>query len=234
MPYQYERTPFNTSQQVQMYQGCHGFASGGGAKDIGFNGMRWGESVYAVDGGTIVLIVRNSTCFSPRTSETTADPTRRTPADCGQANQVVIRGHDGFFTDYVHVLPSSNLTVGSTVSAGTLLGTIDNSAITNGPHIHLVRYKPNPNFDSNNPNISPYWNNGGTCNWTMFNVTGITPTPSNGWVQDEDSGNWYYFVNGVSQKGWVGPFNDGNWYYLDRSTGVWTGWKWNQANGVFR
>ena len=219
MPYQYQRTPFNTSQQVQMYQGCHGFVSG--AKDIGFSGMQWGEPVFAVEDGTVVAIVRDSTCFSPITSPTQADPTRRVPAGCLEANYITIRGNDGFFTDYVHVLPSSELGVGSTVQAGTFLGSVDNSAETTGPHVHLVRYRPNPDFDPNNPNVSPFWQNGGTCNWTMFNVIGITPAPRNGWVQDEDSGYWYYYVNGVRQTNqWV---QTGNIYYQLNNIGIWTG-----------
>jgi hypothetical protein len=219
LPYQYQRTPFNMSQQVQMYQDCHGFASG--AKDIGFNGMRWGESVFAVESGTVVFIERNSNCFSRITSPTTADPNDRTIPGCGRANEIVIRGHDGFFTNYVHVLPSGNLSVGSTVQVGNFLGTIDNSAITNGPHVHLVRYRRNPDFDPNNPNASPFWQNGGTCNWTMFNVMGITPTPSNGWVQDEDSGNWYYYANGIRQTNqWI---LTNNTYYQVNNNGVYTG-----------
>lgn len=55
----------------------------------------------------------------------------------------------------------------------------------------------------------------------MFNVVGITPTPRNGWVQDEDSGNWYYYLNGICQTNqWI---QTGNTYYEVDSTGVWTG-----------
>lgn len=219
MPYQYQRTPFNTAQRVEMYQGCHGFASG--AKDIGFSGMQWEESVFAVENGTVVFINRDSNCFSPIISPTEADPSQRTPPDCEEANEIVIIGDDGFFTEYVHVLPSDNLNVGSTVQMGTFLGTVDNSAITTGPHVHLARYNPNNNFDPNNPFVSPYWQNGGTCNWTMFNVAGITPPPSNGWVLDEDSGSWYYYVNGIRQTNqWV---LTGNTYYQLNDIGVWTG-----------
>ncbi|WP_042461312.1 M23 family metallopeptidase [Neobacillus dielmonensis] len=219
MPYQYQRTPFNTAQEVQMWGVCHGFASG--AKDIGYSGMRWGENVYAVEAGTVVFLEGNSGCKSPMTSPTSADPAGRSPAGCLEANEVVIRGDDGFFTEYVHVLPRMILTVGSRVQAGTLLGAVDNSAETNGPHVHLVRYFPNPDFDINNPFVSPYWQNGGTCNWTMFNVTGITPAPSNGWVEDEDSGNWYYYDNNIRQTDqWI---QTGNTYYQVDNNGVYTG-----------
>ncbi|WP_340598709.1 M23 family metallopeptidase [Priestia megaterium] len=212
MPYQYQRTPFDTTQQVRMYQGCHGFSSG--AKDIGFYGMQWGEPVYAVEAGTVVYIKSDSDCFSQITS-----PTSAIPAQCLTSNNIVVRSNDGFFTDYVHVLPNSNLRVGSTIQVGTLLGKVDNSAQTSGPHVHLVRYKPKSDY---NPGAPDYWLNGGTCNWTMFNVAGITPSPiSNGWVQDEDSGRWYYYVNGVRQTNqWV---QTGNTYYELDSTGAWTG-----------
>ncbi|MFB5285125.1 hypothetical protein [Peribacillus sp. Hz7] len=244
MPYQYQRTPFNTLQQVQMGPlGCHGFASG--AKDLGFNDMQFGEPVFAVEDGTVVFVRRDAICFSEtdpndpnivrlidRSTNTVRlsfnrnnlDEIRRAsemiPPECG-ANEIVVRGSDGFFTDYVHVLPSNNLGVGSIVQAGTLLGGVDNSSLTTGPHVHLTRYRPNPDFDPNNPNVSPFWQNGGTCNWTMFNVVGITPTPRNGWVQDEDSGNWYYYLNDIRQTNqWI---QTGNTYFEVDSTGVWTG-----------
>ncbi|AAT59231.1 M23 family peptidase [Bacillus anthracis] len=221
MPYQYQRTPFNTSSQpVRMYQGCHGFATGGGAKDLGFYFMEWGEPVYAVESGTVVYTKSNSTCFSKKTSPTSADPSQRNPPDCAESNHVAIRGSDGFFTEYVHVLPSNNLTVGSTVQAGALIGTVDNSAITTGPHVHLARYFPKSDYKIGDNN---YWQSGGTCNWTMFNVIDITPPPIyNGWVKDEDSGNWYYYINGIRQTNqWIQGSN--NYYYQLNNNGVWTG-----------
>lgn len=231
MPYQYQRTPFNTTQTVRMYQGCHGGTFNNqvisSARDIGFDGIQYGSQVFAVEDGTVVFIEKNSNCFSKFISSTKFDQNNRVDRNnqpnpnCGQANEVIVRGADGYFTSYVHVLPSSNLTVGSTVQVGTLLGTIDNSAITSGPHVHLARFKPNPKFDPNDFFASPYWQNGGTCKWTMFNVTGIDITPKNGWVLDEDSGTWYYYNNGIRQTNQFISTN-GTWYYVN-NIGAYTG-----------
>jgi len=196
-----------------MYKDCHG-DSVPGAKDIGFSGMLWGEAVYSVEAGTVVYIKSDSNCFSEITS-----PTSAKPAACLGGNSVVVRGSDGFFTQYSHVLPNNNLRVGSTIEIGTLLGKVDNSSQTSGPHVHLTRYKLKSDYKPGNPD---FWVNGGTCNWTMFNVAGINPSPiNNSWVQDEDSKRSYYYVNGIRQANqWV---QIGNTYYELDSTGAWTG-----------
>jgi len=248
LPFQYQLTPFNTPEQVQMGPlGCHGFV--GGAKDLSFNDMEFGEQVYAVESGTVVFIRNNATCFSRPTPDPNDDPNiwelfdystntvrltfnitdlddiRRAssmiPPDC-PANEIVVRGSDNFFTNYVHVYPSNNLTVGSTVQIGDFLGNIDNSSLVTGPHIHFVRYRPNPNFDQDNPDVSPFWSNGGTCNWTMFNVTGIDLIPKNGWVKDEDSGIWYVYINGIRQKNRFVSTNNITWYWVNNN-GFYTG-----------
>ncbi|WP_368904997.1 M23 family metallopeptidase [Bacillus wiedmannii] len=221
MPYQYQRTPFNPpmTEPVRMYQGCHGQFNS--AKDIGFYNSVWGVSVYAVEDGTVVYTKGDSNCKSPIINSTSAnpDPAVRNPPGCLTANLIAIRGNDGFFTEYVHVVPRDNLSFNSVVKAGDFIGTVDNSAQTSGPHVHLTRYYPNTNYI---PGNSDYWQNGGTCNWTMFNVIGITPTPiRNGWVEDEAGGNWYYYVNAIRQTNkWV--LTNNVYYQLD-STGVWTG-----------
>jgi len=248
LPYQYQRTPFNPSQQAQMATllGCHGIPRG--AKDLFSNGLQFEDPVFAVEGGTVVFVQRNATCFSRPTPNPDDDPNvwelfdfnrniarltfnirsdddiRRAsnmiPPEC-DANRIVVRGDDGFFTEYVHVLPNNNLAINSRVEVGDTLGRVDNSALVTGPHVHLARYRPNPNFDPNNPNVSPYSQNGGTCNWTMFNVVEIDITPRNGWVEDEDSRNWYYYVNGIRQTNqWI--LTQGTYYQVD-STGVYTG-----------
>ncbi|EHI97937.1 cell wall binding repeat-containing protein [Clostridium sp. DL-VIII] len=44
-----------------------------------------------------------------------------------------------------------------------------------------------------------------------------------GWIQDEYSGNWYYFSEGSMATGWI---QDGdNWYYLNADGSMATGWK---------
>ncbi|MFJ8248049.1 M23 family metallopeptidase [Peribacillus asahii] len=280
MPYQYQRTPFSPTRQAFMYRtdmgtgiftGCHNTAtltSGLGSKDIGANTdntantIQWGEPVYAIEDGTVVSIVRNSTCFSPKISLTQADtdpskrvtspnlaadttnPSERAPFNCLSANLITIQGNDNFFTEYVHVLPNmklpdnTDLRVGTRVTAGTLLGQVDNSAETGAPHVHLARYKPNPNFNSSNPSFSPYWQNGGTCNWTMFGVRNIVPTAQgDGWVLDEDNiqngpnGAWYFYVNNTRQRGRVRIGTD--FFFFDPTTGVFTGFAQNSQGTFF-
>lgn len=41
-----------------------------------------------------------------------------------------------------------------------------------------------------------------------------------GWKKE--SGNWYYYLNGVKQTGWV--YEGGSWYYLNESGVMQTGW----------
>ncbi|MDJ1476237.1 hypothetical protein QBX67_13165 [Bacillus sp. LS15-K4] len=275
MPFQYQFNPFRTTEQVVMTDGCHQI----GAKDLGFNNMEFGTQVFAVESGTVVFIRRDAQCFSRPTEDPNDNPNiwelynintneqiftfnrdsqesinnarALIPPECG-ANQIVVRGSDNFFTSYVHVLPSNNLAVGSIVRIGDLLGEIDNSALVSGPHIHFERIRPNPNFDPINPFNSPYWINGGTCNWTMFYVTGIVPTPSNGWVEDTDNETWYYYINGVRQKNtykksydkwyWLGDDGaiTGSYYYYDNDKQYYRLWwvptrkwyKWINSNWV--
>lgn len=84
-----------------------------------------------------------------------------------------------------------------------------------GPHVHLVRYHGN-GFDPINT-----CNNRGTCNWTMFGVPNIDLAARNDWVFDEDSGNWYYYVNNMRRRGRVHIGTD--FIYFDNTTGAFTG-----------
>lgn len=240
MPFQYQRNPFRTSEQVVMTDGCHET----GAKDLGFNNMEFGTQVFAVESGTVAFIRRDAQCFSrptenpndganmwevfdintndtivtfDRSSLQSIENARRLLPDMCGANEIVVRGSDNFFTVYAHVLPSNNLAVGSIIRTGDLLGEIDDSALVSGPHIHFERIRPNPDFDPTNPFNSPYWTNGGTCNWTMFNVSGIVPTPQNGWVEDEDSGIWYAYINRTRQRNRFVSTNNIRWYYVDNN-----------------
>ena len=223
MSYQYQRTPFPL-RQARMYQDCHTW----GAKDIGADNIQWGEPVYAVEDGTVVFIYSSSTCFSTITSPTTATPPPSNTPNCF-INSVVIRGNDGFFTEYGHVKARTDLALCSTVQAGTWIGNVDNSAFTSAPHVHLARYTPNSAYQCSATDNSFRGNPQGataTCDWTMCDVIDISPPPTNnGWVLQNEK--WYYYVNCVLQTGWIqdGP----NWYWLD-STGAWTGVLWSGGN----
>ncbi|MGG5795948.1 M23 family metallopeptidase [Bacillus cereus] len=248
MPFQYQRNPFNTTEQVKMYYGCHEI----GAKDFGFDSMEdFGTQVFAVESGTVVFINRDSHCFSRQTPSPNDDKNlwelydsndnnkqlltfyrnndesvRKAIIDAPemcQPNEIVVRGSDNYFTSYVHVLPDNDLAVGSEIQIGDSLGKVDRSGIVTGPHVHFERIIPNPDFDPINPDNSPFWINGGTCNWTMFTVADITPTPQdNDWVEDEDSGNWYAYINGTRQRNRFVTLNKTDWFLVDEN-GVYTG-----------
>lgn len=240
MPYQYQYTPF-PSRQAFIYQNCHTW----GAKDIGAVGITWGEPVYAVEDGTVVFIYTISTCFSgtniPQVQRTipcggTASfPNSNTitaATSCAIGNGIAVRGNDGFFTEYFHVKACPNLTLCSTVRAGDLIGYVDNSSSTTAPHVHLARYTPNPDYQCSNTDNRfrgiNFQGEAATCNWTMFNVMGIIPTPSNGWVLDQDNkengpnGTWYYYVNGMRQTNRFVSTNNVTWYWVN-NIGAYTG-----------
>lgn len=225
MPLPYQRTPFNSNRPVFISNECHEE----GARDIGFNGIRWGEPVYAVEPGTVVSVNRNSSCFSQIDPN---NPNRAIPPSTANciANFVVIRGSDGFFTEYAHVFPRPEIVVGTTVPQGFLIGNIDRSGRTTGPHVHLARYLQNLNYIPN-PNALPadfgYRNGGWTCNWTM---NGLVPLGYTGWWQW--SGRWFYIINGSGYR--TGPYTIGNTVYEFDNIGAWTGWFTTQGNTYFR
>lgn len=217
MPYRYRRTPFQTSEPVFVI-GDECNASHPGARDIGFNQLVWDTQVVAVEGGTVVELVRIPDCFSQKTSDTEA-----IPVDCLTANYIAVRGEDGFYTEYAHVLPRNDLEVGSPVVEGQLLGTVDNSGTTSGAHVHFARFAPDPN----NPNVvnRDLW----VCDWEM---TDLLPSSTRGWVLYKN-GNWYFFGdNGIPLRGgWVAGSDGDTLYQLDNTTGAFTGWYYSQTEG---
>ncbi|PFE33514.1 hypothetical protein CN270_12285 [Priestia megaterium] len=216
MPYVYRRTPFATSEPVFVI-GDECDDTHPGARDIGFYELVWDMQVFAVEGGTVVELVRVPDCFSQKISDTEA-----IPVDCLTANYIAVRGNDGFYTEYAHVLSRNDLRVGSQVQAGELLGTVDNSGYTSGPHVHFARFAPNPN----NPNVVNREN--WVCDWEMI---GLVPSSTRGWIQ-YNNGNWYYFGNnGRPLRGGWQLGDDGiNLYQLDDITGAWTGWAYSPPN----
>lgn len=85
-------------------------------KDV--NASVFGSDVRAMEDGVVKAIEPNGT-----------------PG--GDENFVVVQGSDGMYTIYAHVTPS--VVVNQTVSAGQKIGTVDDTGVTNGPHVHLCR-----------------------------------------------------------------------------------------------
>ena len=240
MPHVFRLTPFNTSEPVYVvgYE-CKDIRNPDHLScDIGFTTMQWGETVHAVESGTIVAIIRGSTCLSPIISPTRADSKHnsRKPSGCLNANLITIKGDDGFFTEYVHVSTFDHLSVGERVRAGIPLGEVDNSAVTSGPHVHLTRYKANP--DPKNIDDIRYHKFGRTCDWTISSKDNFFPSTTKGW-QQTTNGDWYYFrdndfnIGKPQIGGW--PLGANNVHYeLNSSTGAWTGWAFLKGKGYFR
>lgn len=249
MPHEYNRTPFDTTETVRVSNPCHL----GGARDLFFNGIQWqrmsipagadplvgnnvlrgndgrilfegtGTPVFAVEDGVVVFINRDSTCYDNR-----VQIVREGRGICAQGHTITLKGRDGYYTEYQHVYAVDNLVVGSIVLEGGRLGNVDNSDNTNGPHVHLARFNPNPNRDPNLdsnlmlnlPADSRYPQFGGTCDWTMRGVA-----INNGWVQQ--NGTWFYYVNDVAQTGWV-RFGTRQFFFNDN--GAFSGWVWSDVN----
>jgi len=122
-----------------------------------------GTAVYAMEAGTVTKIIN------------TAGPAPLGyPACQGKgylANSIHVLGTDGYTTRYVHTLALASIQVGTKVTAGQELGTLDNSGCQSGPHLHTGRY------DSNGAAVN-------------FTVPCTNPLPTNefwdGLVDDDD------------------------------------------------
>jgi hypothetical protein len=169
----YCRHPFNTSSKVIVTQGCK--PGHEGSKDLNFvnpdgTPMPYGTPVYAMESGHVAEI----------RSGRPHCPTSYCP---GFANNVVIQGSDGFYTEYAHITPLSigmvfpvhihrspypfikirrPLRIGGEVRKGDLLGWVDKSGYTEGnPSIHIARYTPG---DSQTLHDRPI------CDWYILGV----------------------------------------------------------------
>lgn len=84
----YCRHPFRTTEKVTISLGCN--PGHPGSKDLVFPGFTFGTPVYAMESG-VIADIRTNRPHCPT-------------SDCPQyANNVVIRGQDGFFTEYNHM-----------------------------------------------------------------------------------------------------------------------------------
>jgi hypothetical protein len=139
----YPRHPFDpTASNVKVSNGCRP-DDHPGSRDLVFDGMRADKTtpVYAMEDGTIIDVRRDS-------------PPCPDPNNCpGFANRVLIQGDDGAYTEYAHISGPiarppfilfveylRRISVGSRVSAGQLLGYVDNSGVTTGPNLHIARF----------------------------------------------------------------------------------------------
>ncbi|PEY28154.1 hypothetical protein CN354_28425 [Bacillus cereus] len=234
MPLPYQRTPFNSNTPVFVAKDCHTF----GARDIGFNGIQWqtmraingvvqfgsdgrilfngtGTPVYAVEPGTVVFVNRTTTCYDIEAVQ------------CNEDHSIVIRGSDGYFTEYAHVYPSNVINVGSIVAQGAFLGNVDNSGNTTGPHVHFARWNSNPNWNPSANNPYGWQQNGATCEWTM---NGLVPFRYTGWWRWSDR--WFYIINGTGYR--IGWYTIGTTEWRFDNVGAWTGWFRREGNTYFR
>ncbi len=126
--YSYPRSPFSAASGQCFYDAqrpCNAKHSG---LDLGVRGLDNGEPVVAMESGTVVGL-------------STGHPHNDTIA-----NFVVVQGSDGFLTVYGHVTPLQNpqLQLGQHVDPGQVLGTVDDSGPSEGPHVHIARFRPPP------------------------------------------------------------------------------------------
>jgi murein DD-endopeptidase MepM/ murein hydrolase activator NlpD len=57
-------------------------------------------------------------------------------------NEIIIEHANGVFTRYAHMRQgSARVTVGQTVSAGTVIAEVGNAGASSGPHLHFHAYK---------------------------------------------------------------------------------------------
>jgi murein DD-endopeptidase MepM/ murein hydrolase activator NlpD len=62
---------------------------------------------------------------------------RSTGTPGGDDNFVAVQASDSYYSIYAHVHPSVN--VGDSVTAGQIVGIVDNTGTTYGPHSHVCR-----------------------------------------------------------------------------------------------
>ncbi len=118
-------------------RGGRRFGPGHRAND--YHAPSYGTSVYTAGPGIVVGARSGSPHVSPP-----YDFSLRPPA----TNYVRVDLNSGYTVGYFHVTPS--VAVGDTVPRGGILGTVDNSGRTTGPHVHVeVR---NPLGNPVNPN----------------------------------------------------------------------------------
>lgn len=123
-PKSYARSPFE-SAGCRQSKGCTTKHTG---RDLYFPGIALFDHVVSMEEGTVTGIqLGNPHCDKP-------DP------DCSP-NGVIVRGRDGGYTVYLHVRPSDDLKKGQKVRPGDVIGWVDDSGYTTGPHIHVARLR---------------------------------------------------------------------------------------------
>jgi murein DD-endopeptidase MepM/ murein hydrolase activator NlpD len=122
-----------------------------------------GTEVTAMEGGQVTQAVQNQ---GPAASPFPA-------CQGAPANNVQVRGPDGYVTVYYHVKPVAGVAEGQPVSAGQVIGHLDNSGCQTRPHLHVRRRAPN-----NGPPVNfriPCVNADDHFNYVDGNVEDISP-----------------------------------------------------------
>jgi hypothetical protein len=194
----YCRHPFDTSSKVRILLGCVPEHIGGGAKDLAFDGIRWGEfvpgvgfmhgtPVYAMESGIVRKVRKNL-------------PNCPDPNNCPQFdNMVLVEGSDRFYTQYGHITPDGPIQEGKSIQKGELLGFVDNSGVTTTPHVHVARYEPG-NADT--------WFDRPTCDWYIHRVDSHFMIPPGTCRSHYDDPNCPGYANNVVVQGSDGFYTE--------------------------
>ncbi len=123
----------------------------------------YGSSIFAVKSGVILCASKNSTAKDSYCSNCTAT---------GAGYHVLIKHNDGLLSIYSH-LSDVNVSTGSTVSTGQMIGKMGSTGNSSGTHLHFAMYSNSfRNENSVNPltHISPF------SSVTATNITNTSAT----------------------------------------------------------
>lgn len=101
------------------------------AQDVKYPGVQIGDPVQSMEAGTVVAV------YTGRVHADTSSTACKSSSGHPQPNAVGIQGSDQHVTWYRHV--AASVTSGQQVSAGTVIGHLDNSGCWNGAHTHIDR-----------------------------------------------------------------------------------------------
>lgn len=160
----YPRHPFYTNENVRIIKGCG--PDHPGAKDLVVNNIIWtiwfwhnhtnvpGTPVFAMESGTVEDVRWYGAPFNCQTSAQWC---------LVLSNRIMVKGSDGYYTEYAHVMPYREISKGKAIQTGELLGFVDGSGYTTAPHVHIARFTPG--------DLATY-SQRPTCDWSIQGVVG--------------------------------------------------------------